>query len=183
MLDRIVRQVLVPVLHGMRREGLTFRGVLYAGLMITKGGPRVLEFNVRFGDPEAEVLLPRIRSDLAVLLAAAADGRLSEAEGVDVDPRPCLGVVLASAGYPEAYQGGKRVAGLTEAAALPDVHVFHAGTRRRGEDVLTAGGRVFCVSAMGEDFAGARARAYEAAGKIAFEGCHFRTDIGHRVLS
>jgi phosphoribosylamine---glycine ligase len=183
LLDRIVRDVLVPTLHGMKREGCPFSGVLYAGLMMTRGGPRVLEFNVRFGDPEAEVLLPRLKSDLAKILVAAADGRLAEIDDLEVDERPCLGVVLASGGYPGPYQAGKRIGGLAEAEALPDVHVFHAGTRRSGDGVVTAGGRVLCVSALGADHAEARSRAYEAADRIAFDGVYMRRDIGERALA
>jgi phosphoribosylamine--glycine ligase len=181
-LDRVLHQVLIPLLHGLRREGIVFRGVLYAGVMVTKGGPRVLEFNARFGDPEAEVVLPRIRSDLGVILAAAADGRLSEIPDLEVDPRPCVGVVMASAGYPDAYPAGRAIHGLETAESMEGVEVYHAGTRRRGEDVLTAGGRVLCVSALGEDFRGARDRAYEALGKISFEGAQWRGDIARRAI-
>lgn len=183
MMDRIVRTVLVPTLHGMKREGTPFAGVLYAGLMITKGGPRVLEYNVRFGDPETQVLLPRIRSDLFEILYAAARGTLSGIEDLDVDPRPCVGVVVASAGYPGAYPGGKPISGLPEAEALEDVEVYQAGTRLRGDELVTAGGRVLCATALGEDFQTARNRAYEAVDRIAFDGATCRRDIGWRVLA
>jgi phosphoribosylamine--glycine ligase len=181
LLEKVLHQVLIPTLHGMKREGMTFRGVLYAGIMITKGGPRVLEFNVRFGDPEAEVVLPRIRSDVGVLFAAAADGRLGEVPDFDLDPRACVGVVLASGGYPETHTAGKSIHGLEEAEAVPGVSVFHSGTRRRGSEVLTAGGRVLCVSALGADLPKARAVAYDAASRISFEGAQYRRDIAGKV--
>jgi phosphoribosylamine--glycine ligase len=183
LMDRIIRTILVPTLHGMKVEGCRFRGVLYAGLMITKGGPRVLEFNVRFGDPEAEVLLPRLRNDLFEILLAAAEGRLDQAAEPDVDPRPCVGVVIASAGYPDAYQAGKAIRGLDRAAAMKDVFVYHAGTRRTAEGTaVTAGGRVLCVSALGDDLRAARDRAYEGVCAIGFEGAYRRGDIAHRAL-
>jgi phosphoribosylamine--glycine ligase len=183
LMDKIVRTILVPTLHGMRREGCPFRGVLYAGLMLTKGGPRVLEYNVRFGDPEAEVLLPRVRSDLAEILLAATRGRLADVEGIDIDPRPCVGVVLASAGYPGAYQAGKLIRGLEEAEALSGVSVFHSGTRRSADGVVSAGGRVLCVCALGDDLEAARDRAYEACDRIGFDGQIRRQDIAWRALA
>jgi phosphoribosylamine--glycine ligase len=183
MMDRIVRTVLVPTLHGMKREGAPFCGVLYAGLMITKGGPRVLEYNVRFGDPETQVLLPRMKSDLFEILFAAAEGDLSGFEGLDLDERPCVGVVVASEGYPGAYQGGKEVTGLDAADALEDVAVYHAGTRLSGDRIVTAGGRVLCVSALGSDLQAARDRAYEGVDAIRFDGAYARRDIGWRVLA
>jgi phosphoribosylamine--glycine ligase len=151
--------------------------------MITKGGPRVLEFNVRFGDPEAEVVLPRVRSDLAKILHAAATGRLAEVDDLDVDPRPCVGVVMASAGYPGAYQAGKEIEGLDGTAEAEGVQVFHSGTRLRDGRLVTAGGRVLCVSALGPDLATARARAYDRVGGIRFDGAAYRTDIAHRALA
>ena len=183
MMDRIVRTVLVPTLHGMKREGAPFRGVLYAGLMITKGGPRVLEYNVRFGDPETQVLFPRMKGDLFEILCAAADGDLSRIDGLDLDERPCVGVVVASEGYPGAYQGGKEISGLKVAEAMEDVVVYHAGTRLSGERIVTAGGRVLCVSALGDDIEAARDRAYEGVDAIGFEGAYTRRDIGWRALA
>lgn len=182
LLDRVVKDVLVQTLHGLRLEGVEFRGVLYAGLMLTKGGPRVLEFNVRFGDPEAEVILPRLGSDLFEVLYTAAGGRLSALPPPVVDERPCVGVVMASGGYPGSYQAGKPIEGLEAAAAVPGVSVFHAGTRRRDHELVTAGGRVLCVSALGHDFAEAAGRAYAGVEAIRFDQAHFRRDIGHRVL-
>ncbi len=182
LLSRIVKDVLVQTLHGLRMEGIEFRGVLYAGLMITKGGPRVLEFNVRFGDPEAEVVLPRLKSDLFEVLYTAAGGKLSALPPPEFDERPCVGVVMASGGYPGIYQGGRPIQGLDQAAQVPGVTVYHSGTRRREDEIVTAGGRVLCVSALGTDFAQAAQSAYEAVGAISFEQAHFRRDIAHRVL-
>ncbi|GIW72362.1 MAG: phosphoribosylamine--glycine ligase [Planctomycetota bacterium] len=174
----VEQQVLVPAVHGMRREGCELRGTLYAGLMLTPGGPRVLEFNVRFGDPEAQVLLPRLRSDLVPLLLAVIEGRLEEQQ-LDWDPRPAVTVVMAAAGYPGEVRRGLPIAGLAEAGALPDVYVFHAGTRLEpGGEVRTDGGRVLAVTALGPSRAAARERAYEAVRRIRFEGAIYRTDIG-----
>ena len=183
MLDKVVRDILVPVLNGLKMEGIPYRGVLYAGLMITKGGPRVVEFNARFGDPETEVMLPRLKSDLFEILHKAATGRLLELDAPDIDTRPCVGVVLASGGYPGSYQAGKPIYGLEDAAEEQDVFVYHAGTRRRDDGGLsTSGGRVLCVSALGKDYQAARDRAYRAVSKIRWEGAYHRTDIAHRVL-
>ncbi len=183
MTDRVIRSVLVPMIHGMKMEGVPFAGVLYAGLMITKGGPRVLEFNVRFGDPETQVILPRLRTDLFSILYAATEGRLADLGDLEVDPRACVGVVVASKGYPEAYQAGKTIQGLDEAAALEDVVVFHAGTRQTGDRFVTAGGRVLCVSALGTGYREARDRAYAGVERIGFEGLYVRRDIAHRALA
>ena len=183
MMDRIIRTVLVPMVHGMKNQGAPFKGVLYAGMMITKGGPRVLEFNVRFGDPETQVLLPRIRSDLAEILLAAARGKLDEVADLEIDDRSCVGVVVASQGYPGAYQGGKTIDGLDAADAIDDVVVFHAGTRQTEGRMVTAGGRVLCVSALGDGFPAAREKAYEGVAAITFDGAYHRGDIGHRALS
>jgi len=182
VLDKVIRTILIPTIDALKREGITFRGVLFAGLMFTKGGARVLEFNVRFGDPESEVILPRLKTDLLSLFELAAAGRLKDLSGPDVDERAAVGVVVASAGYPDAYQAGKRITGLAEAAALEDVEVFHAGTRRKDDDLLTAGGRVLCVTALGAGHAAARERAYAAVDRIAFEGAYCRRDIANRAL-
>ncbi|MDJ0523716.1 MAG: phosphoribosylamine--glycine ligase [Planctomycetota bacterium] len=183
MLDKVVRDVLVPVLNGLHTDGIEYRGVLYAGLMITKGGPRVVEFNARFGDPETEVMLPRLKSDLYEILFTAATGRLADLDPPEFDERPCMGVVMASQGYPGEYQSGKPMFGTEDADALADVTVYHAGTRLRDDGGLsTAGGRVLCVTALGDDLQGARDRAYEGVSRIRWEGAYYRTDIGHRVL-
>lgn len=184
MLAKIERDILVPILDALRQEGIEYRGAIFAGLMITKGGPRVVEFNARFGDPESEVMFPRLKGDLFEILYTAATGTLADLEtGPEVDPRPCVGVVMASDGYPGSYQAGKPMYGLEDASALPGVTVFHAGTRLREDGGLsTAGGRVLCVSALGNDFRAARDLAYEACGVIRFEGAYKRSDIAHRAL-
>ena len=181
-LDAVVRTILVPILHALKRENIEYRGVLYAGLMLTRSGPKVIEWNCRFGDPETQVILPRLRGDLGVLLRAAADGTLDEIEAVDVDPRPVVGVVMASEGYPDAYKQGKPIVGLDAAARMPDVTVLHAGTRKKDGEWQTGGGRVLTVTAAGKDFVDARERVYRAVGEIRFEGEQHRTDIAKRAL-
>ncbi len=174
--DRLIDEVHRPVVAEMARRGTPFRGVLYAGLMLTADGPRVLEFNVRFGDPEAQAVLPRLDDDLLGLLAAAAAGRLPEAPP---RPRPeaCVAVVLAAAGYPAAPRAGDPIEGLDEAAAL-GAEVYHAGTALDAAGrTVTAGGRVLAVSARGEGIGEARARAYAAAERVRFDGRQMRRDI------
>ena len=178
---RVMGEVVHPVLEGMRLEGCEFRGFLYVGLMLTGDGPKVIEFNVRFGDPEAQVVLPMIADDLAPMLAAAAAGSLG-ATAIRIRPEPQVGVVLASGGYPERYETGKPIAGLDEAGRLPDVHLFHSGTALRGTDSITAGGRVLTVVAGGADYRQAIERAYEAVACISFEGLHARRDIAAKAL-
>ncbi|MHC4234231.1 MAG: phosphoribosylamine--glycine ligase, partial [Planctomycetota bacterium] len=157
-----------------------YRGVLYAGLMLTAAGPKVLEFNCRFGDPEAQAVLLRLQSDLAEVLEATVTGRLDRIE-LRWDPRPAVCVVMASQGYPGAYEKGKVITGLDEVAATDDVKVFHAGTRSEGNVTLTNGGRVLGVTALGETIGQARSRAYEAVDTIHFEGAFCRRDIAARV--
>jgi phosphoribosylamine--glycine ligase len=181
LLDRIRDTIILPTIEGMRAEGREFRGFLYAGLMLTSGGPKVVEFNVRLGDPEAQVVLPMIASDLAPLFRDAAAGRLGETS-CRVRDWPRVGVVLASAGYPESYETGKPITGLAHAASVPGVVVFHAGTARRGEAVVTSGGRVLTVVGEGQDYRQAVSRAYEAAGRIAFDGRFMRSDIGKKAI-
>jgi phosphoribosylamine--glycine ligase len=183
LLGVVDRDILVPTVHAMKRRRRPFRGVLYAGLMVTNQGPRVLEFNCRFGDPETQPLLMRLRTDLLDLLEAAVDDRLDEFEGrLEWDPRPAVCVVMASRGYPGPYEKGLAITGLAEAARLPDVKVFHAGTRREGERVLTDGGRVVGVTALGDSLAAARDRAYEAVRLIQFPGAFYRHDIAAKAL-
>jgi phosphoribosylamine--glycine ligase len=181
MMSRITREVLVPTVDAMNRNGTPFRGVLYAGLMITGGGPRVLEFNVRFGDPETQPILMRLRSDLLEVFLAVCEGRLEEAF-LKWDPRPAVCVVLASGGYPDHYQKGQVITGLPEAEELDEVVVFHAGTQRRNGAVVTSGGRVLGVTALGADVAAAKARAYEAVDRIGFEGAYCRRDIADKAI-
>lgn len=178
LLRTIQRDVLVPTVDALRREDIDFRGVLYIGLMLTPGGPRVLEYNCRFGDPECQALMPRLKADLPDILWRTASGALDEAH-IDWDPSPSCCIVLAAHGYPQAPRAGDVITGLEEAAALPDTLVFHAGTRRdeRG-DIVTAGGRVLSVVATADTLEDARQRAMRAADLIQFEGKQCRSDIG-----
>jgi len=176
--------VFVPLVHAMKRGRYPFQGMLFAGMMLTNQGPRVLEFNARFGDPETQPLMMRLKTDLLDLLEAVADERLHEFEGcVEWDARPAVCVVIASGGYPGKYDTGKVITGIAEADALPDVKVFHAGTKldELGR-VATDGGRVLGVTALGDDLAAAKARAYEAVKLIGFTGMHYRTDIADKAL-
>jgi phosphoribosylamine--glycine ligase len=177
--SRALREIVWPALRGLAQEGRPFRGVLYAGLMVTDLGPKVLEFNARFGDPETEVILPRIVTDMAsVLKAALSLGELDQFSPLEVKAEVCAGVVLCSAGYPGVSVGGKVISGLTEAARVPGVELFHAHTEQEGDRLLAAGGRVMVVTATAPSLSEALARAYEAANRIEFEGKHFRRDIG-----
>ncbi|HEY1582257.1 MAG TPA: phosphoribosylglycinamide synthetase C domain-containing protein, partial [Chthoniobacterales bacterium] len=165
-----------PLLRGLREEKIHFSGLLFPGLMIREGRAHVLEFNCRFGDPETQVILPRLQGDLLPILEATIDGRVDELK-IELDQRPAVTVVMASAGYPGNVQAGKKISGLAASAEMPDVQIFHAGTRREGGEVFSSGGRVLAVTALGETIEAARTRAYEAVGKIHFEGCHYRRDI------
>lgn len=175
MQSRFEGEVMRPLLDGLRENNVTFRGLLFPGLMMTADGPRVLEFNCRFGDPETQAILPRLKSDLLPLLERTIDARL-ESVNVEWDPRPAVTIVMASGGYPEKYDVGKPISGL-EPAASEDVQIFHAGTRRQNGEIVTSGGRVLAVTALGETIAAARDRAYEVVSQINFEGCHYRRDI------
>ncbi len=181
MMSKITREVLVPIVDGMNRNGTPYKGVLYAGLMITPGGPRVLEFNVRFGDPETQVILPRLQSDLLQVFLAVCDGRLEEMT-LQWDTRPAVCVVMASGGYPGDYQKGKPITGLQQAGQIPDVHVFHAGTRDADGQVVTHGGRVLGVTALGSDIRQAKAKAYQAVDLIQFENATYRHDIADKAI-
>jgi len=180
--QRILREIIEPTLAGMAAEGAPFIGFLYAGLMIdTDGAPRVIEFNVRLGDPETQPILLRLKSDLVDLIDAAIDGRL-EHTSVAWYPRPALGVVIAAHGYPGKVRSGDAVSGL-DANFGPSTKVFHAGTQMENGQVVTHGGRVLTVCALGSDFADAQARAYAAARKIHFDGMFYRKDIGYRAIA
>ena len=181
ILRQIEKDILVPAVDGLVREGIEYKGVLYAGLMLTDHGPKVLEFNCRFGDPETQPLMMRLKSDLLEVMLAVADGRLDQVE-LKWDPRPALCVVAASAGYPGQYQTGLPITGIAEADAMRDVKVFQGGTRAQGKTIVTDGGRVLSVTALGNTIAEAKQRAYDALGKIHFEGMHFRRDIGRQAL-
>jgi phosphoribosylamine--glycine ligase len=176
--SQVEDQILVPTVHAMEREGRPFRGILYCGLMITKTGPRVLEYNARGGDPEMQVLLPRLRTDFLAIAKATAENSLEEIGIFDWDPRACVCVVMASAGYPGSYKTGHPITGIEEAEAMEDVTVIHAGTAEEDGKIVTAGGRVLNVVALGDNLEEARKKAYEAVEKIHFEGCHYRKDIG-----
>jgi len=178
---RIEREILIPTVHAMRVERKPFKGVLYAGLMITKRGPQVLEYNVRFGDPEAQPLLMRMNGDLVPTLLGVAEGKL-ESSSVDWDKRAAVCVVMASGGYPGSYEKGKEITGLEKASEMDAVMVFHAGTAADNGKFVTNGGRVLGVTALGADVKSAIARAYEAVGTIHFEGAHYRKDIGAKAL-
>jgi phosphoribosylamine--glycine ligase len=180
--EQIEERILVPVVHAMAREGRPFRGILYAGLMLTGEGPFVLEFNVRGGDPETEVLMPRLASDALALFHAAATGGLAAMADVQWRPEHACGVVLADGDYPAAVHPGKRIYGVDAAARHPDVRVYHMGTRRHEGHLETTGGRVLCVVGLGSGLQAARARAYAAAAEISFEGMRLRRDIGWREL-
>ncbi len=181
LMEEIIRKILVPTVHTMRVEGRPFRGVLYAGLMITNQGPKVLEFNVRFGDPEAQPVLMRLKSDLFEILYAASEGRLNEIRRLEWDPRAAVCVVMAAEGYPGSYRKGDVIRGLDEAAKLPDVKVFHAGTVRQGDQVLTNGGRVLGVTALGKNIPEAKLRAYQAVKCIRWDGAWCRKDISDKA--
>ena len=177
------RSVFFPIIHSMKRGRFPFQGMLFAGIMLTNQGSRVLEFNCRFGDPETQVLMMRLKTDLLDLLEAVADERLHEFENLEWDVRPSVCVVLCSGGYPGKYDNGKIIAGIAEADKLPDVKVFHAGTKLDDSNrVVTDGGRVLGVTALGDTLADAKARAYEAVKLISFHGMHYRTDIADKAL-
>jgi phosphoribosylamine--glycine ligase len=181
-LRRVEEQVLVPVVHAMKRSRRPFRGVLYAGLMMTNQGPKVLEFNVRFGDPECQALLIRLKSDLVDVLEAAAEGRLETAGRIEWDPRPGVCVVMAAEGYPGDYERGQTIRGLDEAAKVPDVKVFHAGTLLTDGKVVTNGGRVLGVTSLGNTLAAAKLSAYTAVKQIRWEGAWCRKDISDKAI-
>ncbi len=181
--ERIMAEVMHPTVAGMAAEGLPYSGFLYAGLMIAADGtPKVLEYNCRLGDPETQPILMRLRSDLVELCLAAHNGRLGEMP-VDWDPRAALGVVMAAGGYPDAYEKGQVISGLEAAAQVPDTKVFHAGTARVAGQTVTQGGRVLCVTALGETVGAAQTRAYQAVDLIHWQNGFCRRDIGHRAIA
>ncbi len=181
LMGQIQREILVPMVDTLRREGIIYRGVLYAGLMLTAGGPKVLEFNCRFGDPETQALMMRLKGDLVQIMLATMQGRLDEVD-LSWNRRCCCCVVMASGGYPGSYEKGKPITGIDEANGLDGVQVFHAGTALKNDQVVTAGGRVLNVCALGSDLADAQERANAACEHIRFDGAYFRRDIGYRVM-
>jgi len=181
MHDRIMQEVIIPTVEGMKADGYPYTGFLYAGIMIAPDGtPGVLEYNCRFGDPEAQPVLARLQSDLASHCLAAVEGHLDQ-EQASWDDRSCLGVVIASAGYPGAYVTGHKISGLSE--DMVDTQVFHAGTALAGSNVVTSGGRVLCVTAFGNSVAEAQRLGYQRGGKISWQGSWYRQDIGHRAIA
>ena len=183
LMTKIEADVLVPVVHAMKRARRPFKGILYAGLMLTPAGPKVLEFNVRFGDPECQPLLMRLKSDLFEVLEAAADGRLGEIGPLEWDERPCTCVVMASEGYPGDYDKGREISGLANADALEDVKVFHAGTELSEGQVVTNGGRVLGVTAIGNTISQAKLNAYSGVKEIRWRGAWCRKDISDKALA
>jgi phosphoribosylamine--glycine ligase len=180
--DRVLREVFTPLLAGLKQKGIRYRGVIYAGLMITADGPKVLEFNARFGDPECQPIMLRLQSDLLPLLEATIDGKLGEVEAEwRQDPAVC--VVLSANGYPGDYEKGKEIRGLDQLRNWSKGFVFHAGTTKDNGRWLTTGGRVLGVAARGETIADAVAEAYRAVGVISWDGMHYRKDIARRALS
>ncbi len=180
--DRIMAEVMHPVVAGLARRGVDYRGVLYAGMMMTSSGPKVLEFNVRFGDPECQVIMARFRGDLFALMMATVDGRLADFE-MQWDERPSVCVVMAAEGYPEAYEKGRVIHGLEATGEWGEGVVFHGGTAMREGRVVTSGGRVLGVTALGTDIAAAVREAYDMVEKISWPGAQYRRDIAHRALA
>ena len=181
-LQWVEEHVLVPTVHAMKLDGRDFRGVLYAGLMMTAQGPKVLEYNVRFGDPECQPLLMRLKTDLLDVVEATVDGRLSEIDPPEWDPQPAVCVVMASEGYPGPYEKGREIRGLTAADDMENVKVFHAGTKTVDGKTVTSGGRVLGVTALGKSIAAAKLQAYAAVKHIRWEGAWCRTDIADKAI-
>jgi len=180
---RVLREVIQPVLDGMAQAGSPYTGFLYAGLMISRDGTiKVLEFNCRLGDPETQPIMLRLKSDLVTLVEHALAGSLDKAEA-EWDPRVALGVVLAAGGYPDDPRRGHAIQGLPSPGSEGDFHVFHAGTVLSGSEVVTSGGRVLAVTALGHNVKTAQQRAYDIVGRIRFEGMQYRRDIGQRAIA
>jgi phosphoribosylamine--glycine ligase len=179
---QVLENILKPTLAGLKKRGIVYKGVLYAGLMITKDGPQVIEYNCRFGDPETQVILPRLKSDFLDICLSVAQGKLSSV-AVEWDERCSAGVVMAAPGYPGHYPKGADITGLKDVAALPNVFVYHAGTTSKENTTVTNGGRVLCVTGLGADIRQALHNAYQAVEIIHFEGVHYRKDIGWRALN
>jgi phosphoribosylamine--glycine ligase len=180
MLKIIQEKILIPTIQGMKKEGRPFKGVLYAGLMITDQGPKVLEFNCRFGDPELQAIIPLLSADLVDIMWNAIEGRLSD-DIIKIHDQAAVCVVMASGGYPGSYEKGKLLHGLNRID--PDILVFHAGTRLKGTKLVTSGGRVVGVTAKGDTIASAIQKVYRSVGRITFDGAYYRRDIGHRALN
>jgi phosphoribosylamine--glycine ligase len=181
ILSQIEREVFVPILDGLVRDGIEYKGVLYAGLMLTASGPKVLEFNCRFGDPETQPLMMRLKSDLLDVMLAVVEGKLDQIT-LEWDPRPAMCVVASSKGYPGKNRVGDVITGIEQADQMPNVKVFHSGTELKDGQLVTAGGRVLAVTALGDTLRDAQQRCYQAMSLIHFDGMHYRRDIGHRAL-
>jgi phosphoribosylamine--glycine ligase len=179
--QQVIDQIMVPAVNGMRADGIPYQGVLYAGLMITPNGPKTLEFNARFGDPETQPLMMRMQSDIVPIMEACADGTLDTCS-LEWKPDTAVCVVMAAEGYPGSYEKGRPIQGLDQANSLPGVTVFHAGTKQKGDDIVTNGGRVLGVTALGGNVQMAIVKAYQAVGKIQWEGAQYRKDIGQKAL-
>lgn len=182
MNEYILEKILKPTVTALKKRGIVYKGVLYAGLMITPQGPKVIEYNCRFGDPETQVVLPRLKTDFVDVCMAVAKGQLDRIK-IEWDERPTACVVIASGGYPGSYQKGKTIEGLEEAAKLPNTYVFHSGTTEQNGQVVSSGGRVLCITGIGESVKKAIETAYVGVKAIHFDGCHYRKDIGWRALS
>jgi phosphoribosylamine--glycine ligase len=188
LFNEILDKAIYRTIDGLVKEGIDYRGVLYSGIMITKNGPKVLEFNVRFGDPETQAILPRLKSDLVEVMLAVSEQKLSRIKTLNWDKRACVCVVCASGGYPDSYEKGKEIFGLDEAAKMKDVVVFHAGTKLaqslklKAQSFFTNGGRVLGVTGLGNTIKEAIKTTYQAVEKINFEGMHYRKDIGKKAL-
>jgi phosphoribosylamine--glycine ligase len=180
--ERIMQQIMIPCIKALAAEGLPYCGVLYAGLMIKDGIPKALEFNCRFGDPETQPIVMRMKGDLIPVMEACIEGRLADVE-IAWDPRAAVCVVMASQGYPGSYEKGKPIHGLEKAEMIPGVHCFHAGTAIKDEKYLTAGGRVLGVTGLGQGIKQAMELTYQAVSQISWEGVHYRTDIGTKALA
>ena len=179
--QQVIDQIMVPAVNGMRADGIPYQGVLYAGLMITSNGPKTLEFNARFGDPETQPLMMRMQSDIVPIMEACTDGTLQSCS-LEWKPETAVCVVMASEGYPGSYAKGRPIRGIDQANSLPGVTVFHAGTKQTGDDIVTSGGRVLGVTALGGNVERAIEKAYQAVGKIQWQGAQFRKDIGQKAL-
>lgn len=182
ILKEVLDKIIYRTIDGLAKEGIEYRGVLYAGIMLTKEGPQALEFNVRFGDPETQCILPRLKSDLVEVMLATSAGKLSKIGALEWDTRACVCVVCAAGGYPGSYAKDKEISGLEQAQRLTDVVIFHAGTKKIGDKILTSGGRVLGVTGLGATIKEAINKTYSAVGKINFEGMQFRKDIGYKAL-
>jgi phosphoribosylamine---glycine ligase len=183
VLKEVMEKIIYPTIDGLAKEGIDYRGVLYAGIMLTNAGPQTLEFNVRFGDPETQAILPRLKSDIVEVMLAASSGKLSKIKTLEWDSRASVCVVCAAVGYPGNYEKGKEISGLQEAGRMKDVVVFHAGTKKAGNKISTDGGRVLGVTALGATIKEAIEKTYQAVEKIKFDGMQYRKDIGGKALS